>query len=358
VSTTPGSRRLFIDWCRGLAVLCMIEHHHFDAFMPEAFHGSALDRLFRFVGGVAAPSFLFLAGVSMVLMMERQHARGADRRKAALAAARRASYILLGAYLFRFQEWALAWGASPAWTMLRIDVLNCIGVALVAVAALWALGRSPAARAALFFAAAALVALAAPLVLHADLSSWPPHLADYLNGRSPRALFPLFPWAAYAFAGAIVGVLFARAEDEARLVGALAAGSLALFFAVRAVDALPFHAYAQSDWWIDSPAYFLERTCSEVWLLAACWGLERLLRRTRWTLRALTKLGQHSLIVYWVHVELVYGRLTWKLRGTLSLAQASLALAILLAMMVVLSYAVEPAKNKLSTFNFQLSTPS
>jgi uncharacterized membrane protein len=359
--TLPKSpqRRPFLDWCRGLAVLCMIEHHHFDAFMPDAFHGSALDRLFRFLGGVAAPTFLFLAGLSLTLMMEGRLARSATRREAAESAARRALLILAGAYAFRFQEWALAFGASPAWTMLRIDVLNCIGVALLMVALLWGAGRSTLARAALFLTAAALAVGLAPLLAHAELSGWPRHLADYVNGRSPRALFPLFPWVGFALVGAAVGLFFAqarRAADpkraEARVVIGLSVACGALWAATRAIDALPFQLYPQLEWWVNSPAYFLLRTCSEAWLLAACWFAEKLARPLWARLSAnrlsnftdpLAKLGQHSLIIYWVHVELVYGRWTWRARGQLSLAQAAAGLLALLVSMVALAYLVEPA---------------
>jgi len=58
----------------------------------------------------------------------------------------------------------------------------------------------------------------------------------------------------------------------------------------------------------------------------------------------LVALGQHSLVIYWVHIEIVYGRLTWAQRGKMSLAQASAALALLFAAMLALAYAVDPIK--------------
>src|SRR6478609_2263599 len=101
---SPPRRRLFIDWARGLAVLCMIEHHAFDAWMPDSFHGSAPDRAFRFMGGVAAPTFLFLAGLAMTLMMEAGLHKGQSRPQAAWGAAKRGLGIFLAAHLFRFQQ--------------------------------------------------------------------------------------------------------------------------------------------------------------------------------------------------------------------------------------------------------------
>jgi uncharacterized membrane protein len=366
-------RSTFIDLSRGLAVVCMVEHHTFDAWMPEAFHGSAPDRFFRYLGGVAAPTFLFLAGLSMVLMMEGLLGRGATRREAATAAARRGALILLGAYLFRFQEWAMAFGASPAWTMLRIDVLNCIGLSLALVALLWGLGRSMSGRAALLAGACAAVVLAAPLVLAADLSHWPQVLGDYLNGTSPRALFPLFPWLGFALGGGAVGLWFARARTNPEpgatltMLSRLSLLCVLVWAVTREVDALPFtlygNLYPKLDWWRSSPAYFLLRCCTLVWALWFCAVAERLWQPVRarfgWVRPGpLVQMGQHSLVIYWVHIEIVYGRWTWPMRGNLSLAQASAGLALLFAAMIALAYLIDPALEKAAALWRRARAPS
>lgn len=345
-------RRLFIDWMRGLAVLCMIEHHSFDAWLKPELHGSATDRFFRFIGGVAAPSFLFLAGLAIVLMLEGQVARGKDRSTAALGAAKRGGVIFLAAYLFRFQEWALAFGASPPSDLLHTDVLNAIGVGLVLVALIWGALPSLGTRALAFALAAGLVAALSPVVWRMPLQGVPQILADYLRGKPPRALFPLFPWIAHAFAGALVGLGFARvrrAADPVRaeaffVLAGLCGGGLVLWFATRALDGLPGQLYAQLDWWQTSPAYFLLRTCSSVWILASCWVIERafLPLWSRLPSGPLLMLGRHSLIVYWIHIELVYGRWFWRSRGQLDLRTAALCFAAVLLSQVALAYAIEP----------------
>jgi len=364
------ARRAFIDLARGFAVVCMVEHHSFDAWMPDAFHGTKLDHFFRFMGGVAAPAFLFLAGVAMVLMMEGGLSRGLTARASAWAAAKRGGWIFVGAYLFRFQEWVLGFGVgvyryhSQGWaaalgnsqpgTMLRIDILNCIGLALVLTALIWFLGRSIRARAILFFLSCAAIVLAAPIVWDTNFSSLPQILFDYLRGSSPRALFPIFPWLAYAFAGALLGLQFAAtrsAKDPARaernaLALWLVLGTAA-WFAIGYLDALPFHLYSHLEWWRTSPAYFLLRCISMIWLLAAAWLLEQLWQPVRarfhWTRPGpLVAMGQHSLIIYWVHIELVYGSLCWPYRGKLSLAQACTWLALLFAAMTLLAYLIDP----------------
>src|SRR5262249_18935391 len=48
-------------------------------------------------------------------------------------------------------------------------------------------------------------------------------------------------------------------------------------------------------------------------------------------------LGKNSLMVYWVHVMLVYGNLAWPWKQGLGVAAAALATVIVVALMVALS---------------------
>jgi uncharacterized membrane protein len=354
------TRRAFIDLARGFAVLCMVEHHSLDAWMPDSFHGSELDHFMRFLGGVAAPAFLFLAGVAMVLMMEGALQKTGSVREAALGAAKRGLWIFIGAYLFRVQEWALAFGASPASTILRIDVLNCIGLALMLTALVWSLGKRRIARAVLFFIAAAAVVLVSPLIWASPLTRLPPLLFNYVRGSPPMALFPIFPWIAYSFAGALVGLHLAHTRASANPARA-ERNALALWlflatpawFFVNFIDALPFHLYAGGlEWWRTSPAYFLLRCISMIWLLAASWLIEQAWQPVRSKMSwkrpgPLVALGQHSLVIYWVHIEIVYGRLMWPWRGRMTLPQASRCLALLFVAMIALAYLVDPATDAL-----------
>lgn len=320
------NRRRDIDWMRGLAVLCMVEHHTFDAFLRPDLHGTTPDRIFRFVGGFAAPSFLFLAGLAMAFVLQKRTAAGIRPRDAAVSGMKRGLYIVFGAYLFRLQEWVLAFGGASFRDLFRIDILNCIGIALALVALVFWIGRG---HALAFLLAAAAVVAATPAVSAADLSALPQHLGDYLNGTMPRAIFPLFPWIAHAFLGAAAGIALLRTRNEAPLVA---------LFAMLAFLAWLLPKPAQ---WSDAaPAVFLLRDGLAAGLLAACWLADRVLPKSALQGPMLV-LGRHSLLVYWVHVEIVYGRWFWRSRGTLGLAQGALAVALLTATMIALAYAVD-----------------
>ena len=45
-------------------------------------------------------------------------------------ALKRSRYLFLLAFLFRFQLWLFAWPQSP-WALLKVDILNCMGLTML-----------------------------------------------------------------------------------------------------------------------------------------------------------------------------------------------------------------------------------
>ena len=88
------NRKLWLDWQRGLAVLYMVEWHTWDSWRADAAaQGRIHDTLVTF-GGLAAPSFLFMAGLSQLLADaagERKGIPAGERRRTAV---RRARWLL------------------------------------------------------------------------------------------------------------------------------------------------------------------------------------------------------------------------------------------------------------------------
>ncbi|MGE0394131.1 MAG: heparan-alpha-glucosaminide N-acetyltransferase domain-containing protein [Vicinamibacterales bacterium] len=304
-----GRRLPFIDWFRGIGVLIMIEAHVFDAWMRLPDRGLPQFRYERILAGWAAPTFLFLAGLSLTMVMGRHLARGLDRAAVARAGLKRGWRIFGLALLFRSQSLLMGGGTLQA--LLKVDILNVMGLAMVATAALWSRGRTSRRRGLLLVSCAALVALAAPLVQPA---AWPATLPDalegYLRALPGRSSFSLFPWPGFVMVGGAAGLAMATLTDEARErrtmgwfagVGA-AAGALGY-----GLSFLP-SPYAQSDFWTSSPAFFLLRCGVLLLAVAATWALTPVLAGAgapagRW----LARLGTSSLFVYWIHVEIVYG---------------------------------------------------
>src|SRR6185312_4679666 len=134
----PKKRRIeAVDWLRGLAVLLMIQTHLYDAWCSPAAKTTVEYGWTRFWGGIPSRLFLLLVGVSMAIRYEHQMAAGADRRTMVRTAAKRGLEILILGYLFRLQEYLLG-GAYDWHDLFRVDILNCIGLSMIAAAVITA----------------------------------------------------------------------------------------------------------------------------------------------------------------------------------------------------------------------------
>jgi fucose 4-O-acetylase-like acetyltransferase len=202
----------------------------------------------------------------------------------------------------------------------------------------------------------ALVLTAATTALFISLltpllwTTWQPHwlpwpLESYVNGvhnlgRPQAWLFPVFPWTAFAFAGLAVGFILQSEWSRAHQPGAffsLGAAGVVLIGLSRWLDRQPRQLYAVYDYWHTSPNFFLIRvgmllvivTASYAWCR---WGLGQ------WGFSPLIQLGQASLLVYWVHIEFVYGRVSILPKHAQGIAGASAGLLAIFLAMLALAY--------------------
>jgi uncharacterized membrane protein len=113
----PPKRKLWLDWQRGLAVLFMIQFHILDAWIsPGGKVGQeGLFTALTWIGGLAAPGFIYMAGLSQALSDEAQARKGGDpvaRRRAAIG---RGLWLLGIAYLFRVFSFVAGGAWGPGW---------------------------------------------------------------------------------------------------------------------------------------------------------------------------------------------------------------------------------------------------
>ena len=344
-------RLSYIDWMRGLACLLMFQTHCYDSWLRSDQRDTSFFRLSQLGGTLPAPLFIFLAGVSVALVTGRLREKGIARNAIARQTILRGAEVFGYGILFRIQEFLLAFKLAPWTDLLRVDVLNILGLSMIlmgvlcwlASAATPSLARRRSVIAALL--TAALIALATPPLW----TTWRPRflpwfLESYINGvhifsEPQHWLFPIFPWAAFAFAGLAVGFLifsdFARRRESLffallGLVGILASALSVLF------DSSSIRLYAVYDYWHSNPNFLLMR-CGVLLVIlslvyAWCrWGLAQK------GFSPLIQLGNTSLLVYWVHIEFVYGSLTIMPKRACSIPRATLGLAIIFLSMLALS---------------------
>jgi uncharacterized membrane protein len=321
-----GNRRGYIDWLRGILVLIMIEAHTLDAWTRLDARQDGVYGWAMIVGGFGAPGFLFLAGIALALAAGSRIRRGRTPGEAAALARARALQIFGLAFLFRLQSWVIS-GGDPVQTLLKVDILNIMGLSMLAGAVLWGLGRLRWDRFAWLTAAMVLVAMLTPLVRSSTwLSAVPDPIEWYIRPIPGRGTFTLFPWAGFLLAGTAVGLWLDSVrspEDERRINVAFAALGAALAAGAYGMSFLP-SIYRESSFWTTSPTFFFLRVGVLILSLPVAYAWNR-----AWAGRSiLQEFGRASLFIYWIHVELAYGVLSSPIHKALTLGQAFLAYAL------------------------------
>jgi uncharacterized membrane protein len=337
---------------RGLACVLMFQTHCYDAWLNPESRKTTLFMWSQLGGTLPAPLFLFLAGISFALVTDKLRQKGLPPNDIARKTVRRGAEVLGLGILFRLQEYVIAWGWAPWSDLFRVDILNTISLSIMLMGLVcWVVLRSSReshARRKLGGIAVG-VALLISLLTPPIWTIWRPHwlpwpIESYVDGvhnlGQPQAwLFPIFPWTGFAFAGLAVGFFlvtdWARTR-EAAVVLLAGMGGLGLICMARWLDARPEHLYPVYDFWHTSPNFFLIRVGLLLSILAAVyawcrWGAGQ------WGFSPLLQLGQTSLLVYWVHLEFVYGRLSILPKRSVDIQAASFGLLIIFLAMLLLS---------------------
>lgn len=312
----------------------MIEAHVLDSWSLRSERATAAFGYLNLLGGFAAPLFLWLAGVSVALAAEQAHSRTGDRTAAGKALIRRGLEIFVLAFLFRTQSFIVSPG-NPLVSLLRVDILNIMGPSLMGAAFVWWIAGGARRAAAACAAVASLVALVTPVVRTASwLHVLPPVVQWYVSPAGNHSTFTLFPWAGFVFAGAAYGALLALPDRlfEGRTLRRLAAAG-ALVVVGSYLASLRPSIYPASSFWTTSPTYFGIRAGGMMIAMAGLYALTPLSRVLPAPFAVLARLGRHSLFVYWIHVELVYGYASALIHRQLSLPINALAYLCLCAML-------------------------
>src|SRR5215471_11976999 len=281
---------------RGLACVLMFQTHCYDSWLSPAARESRFFMYSQLGGTFPAPLFLFLAGISFALVTDKLWQKNLSAGKVGRTTILRGAEIFGYGLLFRVQEFVISWGWAPKSDLFRVDILNTIGVSMMLMGVVcWGVGlisginnqgqnphppancagrvghpRSSSRSAVVLIACC--VALGISVLSPMLWTTWRPRflpwpLESYINGvhnlGTPQPwLFPIFPWAAFAFIGLAAGFIlqspWTRAR-AARVFLSLGVAGIGLIELSRWLDALPLRLYPVYDYWHTSPNFFLIR---------------------------------------------------------------------------------------------------
>jgi hypothetical protein len=331
MKTKSSSQRLqYLDWVRGLGAVIMLQGHVFDSYLRPDLRPGAAFTLSQFIGGMPPAIFLFLTGVTLAFLMDSSERKGMAPRQRVWTAFGRSGYLFFLAFAFRAFMLVSGFPVSTWSDFLRVDILNCMGFSIAALSIMAAFRTAERAR---FCAVLGLAtAFAAPLVSQLNWSGVPWMLRAYIV--PDHRFFGFFPWGAYlAFgvsAGSILRLIPAERLDRAMQWIALAAGGVIACCEYCANSS--YSIYAASDFWLNSPAQVLIKQSAVLIMLVFAFVWTQYIARDGWSW--IRQFGTTSLLVYWVHIELIYGRWMWFFKEKLNVPEtAVLSVAVILFML-------------------------
>lgn len=393
--TNDPSRLGFVDDTRGIAVVLMILWHTADSWIVPALKTGAAYGALRSLGGLAAPMFLLLAGAGAALKIAGDAERGKARGQTLLELACRGLEVVVAGYALRVFMWVFDAGALgnlgllPAYGPLaaglallyvalgrlssrkpralplllvgvaiwaigwwqvsvikpemlvrvgRVDVLQAIGMSIVLLAGtepLVGYAKRPYVGLVLGILLASVTGFLEALLpgpLHPCVAGY---IARWDAGVGPTvARFPLFPWLGYAASGTSVGMVWLRGVRADRTRAAV----LGLALVGTVVGTL---THESTSWAFAFVERFPElsrtlRMLQKIGFGLMLSGVSFLLtqRLERYPLRTL---GVTSLLIYLVHVELVYGTASRPIVRSLSLTEWAIGFVLLTLLMAVTS---------------------
>jgi uncharacterized membrane protein len=308
-------RAIALDWMRGLVMALMAIDHASEAFnsgrlfTDAAFFyqpGTPLPAaqfLTRWITHLCAPTFLFLAGTSLAMSVERRRAAGEPVD---------GHIAIRGLLLIALEIGWMSWIWFLGWRGPLLGVLYGIGGSLLFMIPL---RRLPTGW--LLLLAVALAAGAEALIRAAGDVSWLRAPSAFLLaggqvGSSTIVLYPILPWLAIMMLGWAFGRFLAAGGRAERVLVAAGLAALLLFAVVRGLDGYGNMDLHRDDGslvqWLHVSKYppGLSFTALELGIMALILAaLVRLARAVTapptWTL----VLGQVALFFYLLHIHIL-----------------------------------------------------
>lgn len=307
---TPSStkrRIVFIDLMRAYAILMMLQGHFIHALLADEYRvmESVWFSSWAFMRGMTAPIFFFASGLIFVFLLLKDQRPFRENQRVQKGLRRGVQLLFIG-YLLRLCFPQLLFGyVSP--DLLRVDVLHCIGLALLSLVGLFWVSqytRLPLPLLLILGASAAFFFYFD--VKETDSSALPLALENYLNSENGSVFTPV-PWVGYTLLGGGLGYMLHHRPEWAFGYSLPAALLIA---------GLLTHTYS-SDWLMElyhwtgleqfkRHAYFnfLVSRLGHVFIVAALfiWVAQA------WQAvpKLLLRVGSETLVIYEVHYVVLY----------------------------------------------------
>ena len=315
--TTPGSptpgvharRVIFIDLARALAVVLMVAGHTSSALLATRYRTGEWVHAWEFQRGLTSALFLLLSGFAFSIATSRHWTSHIRPSFALVKRLRRFGLFILLGYALHFpvpRFAMLADATDQQWrSFLSVDVLQLIGFTFVVVQLLVLIVQSRRVFMVAAFAVAAIVIGAAPAMWRTDWSgTLPLALAAYMSPAA-GSQFPLFPWAGFVLIGVGAGQIYSRwgaAHLGAFATWGMLVPGVVLTLIAYNLNGTPPPSGPDDFSWVPGQIFLRTGVCLVILGMVA-----HASHRLDQLPHVFGAVAQESLVVYFVHLCIVYG---------------------------------------------------
>lgn len=312
--SSKKNRIIFIDLLRAFAVLQMVQGHTVDVLLADDYRSldSVFFSIWYFMRGMTAPIFMFTSGTVFTYLLRLAKEPFLKNPRVKKGVRRFLLLVTLG-YLVRFPSFDLfhfSGITEEQWLIFySVDVLQLIGFGILFILILAFISEKLGNKDNLYFGFSAIVVFAFwPAAAQFNWSAYLPiPIANYFY-QNHGSLFPLFPWLGYMFCGAMLGsyltknpIIFKKTQFSLNL--AIGGGLMIFVFAVLTSIKMSSED-AAAVYWLDSIALIFLRV-GFVLVLNAIVSFISL--RVNSIPRLLVLIGRNTLLIYVVHLMILYG---------------------------------------------------
>ncbi|MEG8946887.1 heparan-alpha-glucosaminide N-acetyltransferase domain-containing protein [Rosettibacter firmus] len=352
---TP-KRVIFIDLMRAFAVLMMVQGHTIDTFLSDDYRtfDSILYSIWFTIRGFTAPIFMFSSGAVFTYLLKSYKVPFVENPRVVKGFKRFLMLIVIG-YLLRYPSYSLidfSLVTREQWlTFFVVDALHLIGFGLLFILILTYISERIRVKDYIIYSVGALFFF---LMFNiTEQINWhhflPLPLAAYFFHKT-GSLFPFFPWAGYVISGAILGNYLANNPDiftkkvfsrNLLIIGLL-------FWAFAYLIELIEMIFFNNKNIVTDNLFVISLRLGGVILLNCLMSylaieLKTIPNLVKWV-------GRHTLVIYAVHVIILYGSawipgLNLVFAKSMSISLSILAAIMMIILMILMVIAIEKIKS-------------
>jgi uncharacterized membrane protein len=290
----------------------MIETHVVNALLIPNLKDESTFKVLTFINGLVAPSFLFCAGFALAISLSKRWNQYIRLEKTFWKYIQRLLFILIVGYSLHLPFFSLkkllVLNDVQVWnSFFQIDILQTIAITLFLLTLIAVIIRKENIFIAAIFSFGLVIVFSAPIIRVFDYSDWQIWFRPLFTPEF-KSQFPLFPWSAFLISGTILGFLFIKSRisgAENFFIKRAGIASFSMIVIALGAEYLPFSIYPNHNFWKASPEFFFVRLGLVVLSLVGLWKYEQWKKSTGNSVFSL--FGQESLLVYVVHLLIIYG---------------------------------------------------